>query len=189
MINLLLLENRFMKSHLPLILLFLSCTLLSSRCKKQNNEPQLPPETTTGAMTFGCKVNGKVFVPKGSIDGPGITAQYIFLGSGPGGGWFLNLNGANRIDEPRVTIGIETDSLFVSAGNTYSLKSIKGFASARLLSDIISYRMTVNDTGELTITKHDTNQRILSGRFWFTATNVYDQTKISVIEGRFDVRY
>lgn len=173
--------------QLPLLLLF-SLLLFSSRCKKQNTEPELPPETTTGAMTFGCRVNGKVFVPKGSIDGPGITSQYIYLGTGQGGGWFLNLNGANRIDEPRVTIGIETDSLFIEEGKTYSLKSLKGFASARVLSDIIPYRMSANDVGELVVTKHNTNQRILSGRFSFTVSHS-NGTTLNITEGRFDVRY
>ncbi|MBS1947911.1 MAG: hypothetical protein JST47_09105 [Bacteroidetes bacterium] len=32
-------------------------------CKKSVAEPQLPPITQTGANTFGCKVNGKVWVP------------------------------------------------------------------------------------------------------------------------------
>ena len=57
-----------------------------SQCKKNKEEPQLPPETTTGAMTFGCKVNGKVFVPKDGRGKPGLYVQYVNLGTGPGGG-------------------------------------------------------------------------------------------------------
>ncbi len=60
-----------------------------SQCKKnKNEEPQLPPETTTGANTFGCKVNGKVFVPKDGRGRPGLYVQYVNLGSGIGGGGF-----------------------------------------------------------------------------------------------------
>ena len=59
-----------------------------SQCKKKTEEPQLPPETTTGAMTFGCKVNGKVFVPKDGRGKPGLYVQYVNLGAGPGGGGF-----------------------------------------------------------------------------------------------------
>ena len=67
-------------------LLFL--TILSgSNCKKSSTtEDQLPPETTTGAMTFGCKVDGKVFVPKDGKGKPGLYVQYVYLGNGPGGG-------------------------------------------------------------------------------------------------------
>lgn len=42
-----------------------TATLTGSRCKKENTEPQLPPETQIGAFTFGCKVNGKVYTASG----------------------------------------------------------------------------------------------------------------------------
>ena len=176
-----------MKTKHLILLLFFSSLLLNSKCKKEN-EPQLPPETTTGAMTFGCKIDGKVFVPKGSYAGPDISAQYLFLGTGPGGGWFLNIGAANRIDNPKKNISIETDSLLILEGNAYSLKSAKGFAYGRHLSDIISYQMNSGDTGELFITKHDQTQRILSGRFSFTASRSNGE-KVNITEGRFDIRY
>jgi hypothetical protein len=177
-----------MKLHLPLVGLLISLTLLSSRCKKQNAEPQLPPETTTGAMTFGCKVNGKVFVPKASIDGPAISVNYYYTGSGQGEGWFFFLYGANRVDAPRMSIAIETDSLLLLEGNSYPLKKGKGFAVGSALIGIIPYDMGLSDTGELIITKHNQTQRILSGRFSFTATNSNGE-KLNITEGRFDVRY
>ena len=68
------------------LLIFLVPLLLASSCKKnKDSTDQLPPETTTGAMTFGCKVNGKVFVPKDGNGKPGLFVQYAFLGNGPGG--------------------------------------------------------------------------------------------------------
>ena len=175
-----------MKLHSPLLLLFFSFTLLSSRCKKQNTEPQLPPETTTGAMTFGCKVNGKVFVPKGSIDGPAITAQYIFLGNGFGGGWWLNLSAVNRYESKGVYF--RTDTLLLLENNVYSFKREKGYPSAEYAMGLIDYFMENNDTGNIIITRHDLNQRILSGRFSFTATS-NDGQKVNITDGRFDVRY
>jgi hypothetical protein len=74
-----------MKGQHVLFLLFFSSLLLNSKCRK-DNEPQLPPETTTGAMTFGCKIDGKVFLPKSGNGVPGIITEYPFLGNGPGGG-------------------------------------------------------------------------------------------------------
>src|SRR5450759_808967 len=41
---------------IPLFVLF-----IQSSCKKNN----LPPETATGANTFGCKVNGVIYTPSG----------------------------------------------------------------------------------------------------------------------------
>ena len=50
-----------------LLLLATSFILISSSCKKNKSDNpinQLPPETQTGANTFGCLVDGKVFLPK-----------------------------------------------------------------------------------------------------------------------------
>ena len=53
------------KLRIVLFVTIASCILLSS-CKKDNfREDTLPPVTQIGANTFGCLVNGKVFVPKG----------------------------------------------------------------------------------------------------------------------------
>lgn len=171
-------------THTFYLLLF-SSLLLNSKCKK-DNEPQLPPETTTGAMTFGCKINGNVFVPKGSYVGPDITAQYLYLGPGPGGGWWLNLSAANR--EESKGIYIRTDTLLLLEGNSYVLKRQKGFPSAEHSNGLFDFLITNNDTGNLRIVKHDQTQRILSGRFSFTASRSTGE-KVIVTEGRFDIRY
>lgn len=176
-----------MKAQQILLLLFFSSLLLNSKCRKEN-EPQLPPETTIGANTFGCKIDGKVFVPKGTITSPALIAQYLFLGNGLGGGWFLNIGAGNRVDNPKKNISIETDSLLLLEGKSYPLKNLKGYAYGRHSSDIISYQMTTADLGDLYITKHDQVQRILSGRFSFTATNSNNE-KVNITEGRFDIRY
>jgi len=56
---------------------------LFATCKKKdppigtNAIAQLPPITTTGANTFGCLVNGEVWLPKGSFPNfPGLHADY-----------------------------------------------------------------------------------------------------------------
>ena len=74
------------------VLLFSIIILFTTQCKKdKNKEPELPPETNTGAMTFGCKVNGKVFVPQDGNGKPGLFVQYINYGDVPDGGWHLNI--------------------------------------------------------------------------------------------------
>jgi len=178
-----------MKLHWPTLLLFFSFTLLGSRCKKQNAEPQLPPETTTGAMTFGCKVNGKVYLPKGGDGYPGIITEYPFLGNGPGGGWFLNIATRDRsISSSRPGVSITTDSLLLIEGNTYQLQVQKGSSTGEYFLGIFSYKIKSDDSGTLFIIRHDQTQRILSGRFSFTATSNSGE-KVNITEGRFDVRY
>jgi hypothetical protein len=162
-----------------------------SQCKKKTEEPQLPPETTTGAMTFGCKVNGKVFVPKDGNGRPGLYVQYVNLGPGPGG-WYLNIPAINYKSDKRENINISTDSLLVQEGTTYMLKKIKGNAQAFYAEvnsgSVIMYPKLNTDSGSMFIRKHDLVQRILSGNFSFTGTNINGQ-KVSITDGRFDIRY
>ncbi len=177
-----------MKTQHTLILLFSAFFFLNLKCKKENNEPQLPPETTTGAMTFGCKIDGKVFVPKGTIADPELVAHYYFLGNGAGGGWFLFITASNVVDNPHRTVLLETDSLLLTEGSSYTFKKMKGFSNAKYASGLIDYEMTTSDTGYLLITKHDQSQHMLSGRFSFTATNQNGE-KVNITDGRFDIRY
>src|SRR5690606_17997364 len=93
-------------------------------------EPVLPPETTIGAMSFGCKINGKVFVPKDGRGKSGLIAEYVYLR----GGWYLNIPAFDYI--ARKGISIETDSLLLEEGHTYEFKSIKGSSNAFYIKNI-----------------------------------------------------
>ena len=178
-----------MKKLKTLLAAFMLLMLFTfSQCKKHKDEPKLPPETTTGAMTFGCKVNGKAFVPKDGRGKPGLYCQYANLGTGPGGGWYLNIPAIDQIPANSVGINIATDSLFVLEATQYQFGIGKGLAKVRYYEGVDSYPKGANDTGSLFITRHDTILRILSGKFSFTGTNT-NGIKISVTEGRFDIRY
>jgi Family of unknown function (DUF6252) len=162
-----------------------------SRCKKdKTEEAQLPPETTTGAMTFGCKVNGKVFVPKDGNGRPGLFVQYVNLGNVPNGGWHLNIPAYNYSTNKGVSI--ETDSLLLVEGMTYQFKTTVGTANAFYRENVSNgvnvYSKLDNEMGSLTIKKHDLTQRILSGVFSFVGTDG-NNVKINITEGRFDIRY
>ncbi len=159
-----------------------------SQCKKnKTEEPQLPPETTTGAMTFGCKVNGKIFVPKDGREKPGLYVQYVNLGAGVGGGWFLNIPATNWVPSTPEGVNIETDSLLVSEGMTYAFKNQKG--SPRAFYDIGASYVALDNDGFLKITKFDQSNRILSGTFSFIGTNTANGEKLNITDGRFDIRY
>ncbi len=175
-----------MKALLYSLLLF---TLLSSsNCKKSSTtEDQLPPETTTGAMTFGCKVDGKVFVPKDGNGKPGLYVQYVYLGNGLGGGWFLNIPAVDLQVSPNGGVSITTDSLLLEEGKTYEFKTTKGNAQAFYYKSIEFHKLE-NDPGQLTVTKFDQLKHIISGTFFFTGTNS-SGTKVNITDGRFDIKY
>ena len=171
---------------------FLALLLFTfSQCKKKTEEPRLPPETTTGAMTFGCKVNGKVFVPKDGRGRPGLFVQYVNLGTGPRGGWYLNISTYDY--SAKKGIHIETDSLLLAEGVTYNFKKEKGYPLI-FYEEVVNgtteiYGKQIYDTGSLYITKHDQINRVLSGTFFFTGTKISDGQKVNVTDGRFDLRY
>ncbi len=164
-----------------------------SQCRKnKNDEPQLPPETTTGAMTFGCKVNGKVFVPRDGNGRPGLFVQYVNLGNVPDGGWHLNIPAYNYSTKRGVSI--ETDSLFLLEGIVYEFKPQKKGYPLAWYEEVKNgsseiYGKLENDSGILSIKKHDQINRILSGTFSFTGTKIATGEKINITEGRFDIRY
>jgi hypothetical protein len=167
----------------------LALTLLTlSQCKKKDPSPELPPETTTGAMTFGCKIDGRVFVPRDYYTRTGLYVQYVNLGSGKGGGYFLNIPATDWASKEIDAVRITTDSLLVQEGKTYSFRTSKGNPHAEYDSGPI-YKKLDQDDGQLTITRFDPAQGILSGRFNFVGTNKATGQQVHVTDGRFDVRF
>ena len=178
-----------MKKLKTLLAAFMLLMLFTfSQCKKHKDEPKLPPETTTGAMTFGCKVDGKIFVPKDGLGKPGLYVQYVNLGTGPGGGWFLNIPAVDYQAKPSRSISIVTDSLLLIEGLTYEFNTTKGNAKVFYDSGLEIFPKLNSDIGSLFIKKHDQALRILSGTFSFVGTNS-NGTKVKITEGRFDIRY
>jgi hypothetical protein len=162
--------------------------LTLSQCQKKDPNPQLPPETTIGADTFGCKVDGQVFVPQDGRGKPGLYAtEYTNLGTGRGGGYYLSLGAVDW--KPVNSIAIHADSLLVETGKTYPFKSGKGIAYVLVDYGNESYLTLDTDPGQLVITRYDPIQRILSGRFDFVATNKSTGHQVHVTDGRFDVRF
>jgi hypothetical protein len=169
-------------------LFFLSATA----CKKDNYS--LPPETQTGAGTFGCKIDGKVWVPRGTDynSGRNIFANYQFIYPSPNGFVFV-LSAASYESSPLEGFTLGTDSLTIKSGMLIKLcsgkKAIEGAARFHIGFDQAKEYIT-NDriSGELHITKFDETNLIVSGTFWFDAINPGGEI-IHVTEGRFDTKY
>jgi hypothetical protein len=174
-----------------LILLLFALSLLSTiSCNNDDDNNtgnpilQLPPETQTGANTFGCLLDGEPFIPSGGINP--LDAVYQFIN----GGYNFNLQG-NKRDNNNNLIGITLNSMNLELNelNTYILEeNATGNTYGGLFSELdFNYTSQVY-TGELTISKLDTENQIVSGTFWF---DVEDQngTVHEIREGRFDMQY
>lgn len=165
-----------MKNHKPmkkLTLLFI-CLLLFASCKKKTvatPDPVLPAETQTGANTFGCLVDGKVFVPKGNFTIPGLSTVIQFN--------ILSLGAARTSSNESISFGIRN----MNAVNNYDL-IFPNEAEYSLKSE-----QYAPIEGKITVTKYDQVNKILSGRFYFTGKNTQTNKLVYITDGRFDVKY
>lgn len=158
-------------------------------CEKDDPQPKtelekLPPATQEGKNTFGYLVNGKAWFTTSSVD---ASSDYQ-LGS-------LQLSAV--VDEPKLqSIGLslrDEDGGQVLATGIYNLKAPTPFyPSARFYDPPCSYGGPSNLDqileGELTITKFDKINYIISGTFHFTVINPNCDT-VRVTNGRFDLTY
>jgi hypothetical protein len=167
----------------------------SCRKNKAPSNPidQLPPETQTGANTFGCLVNGQPFKPGGTqLSGGSLQCNYQFVNNG----YYFVLIGRNKTESNLLrSVGVYTDSLQIHEGNKLNLKvRIKGnpsgsYFKALSASQYVQYETDGNPyTGELWIKKYDSINQIVSGTFWFNAINTNGDT-VKVTDGRFDVHF
>lgn len=184
-----------------LLFLFLILQLTLFSCSKDDNKSQkpidqLPPATQTGANTAGCLVNGEAFLPKGtSLGGPILSCFYQQNQYG----YHLGLSIVNKTFDIDKVINVAANPSQLVENTTYSLIDIKdnsvsyisNFGEYTIYSNVsspISFETTNTVTGELKITKLDTQQRIISGTFWYDAINTNNE-KVQVREGRFDMHY
>jgi hypothetical protein len=182
-----------------LALFVLSATIIQcSRCK-ENVEPNdgLPPETQTGARTFGCKINGVNWVASGGnflTLKPATSANYDPTYEGG----TLSITAADYLGRDPAT-GIADYFVFGASQLTkpqiYQLpdRARKAGIDVHLSKKGCEYMYSPNQDnpiirGTLNIKKLDTMTRIVAGTFDFvTQTKGCDTLKIT--EGRFDVRF
>ena len=169
-----------------ILLLIVLMTLTALQCKKNTQEDQLPPITTSGTNTFGCLVNGNVWLPvnKGIINyGP---PEY-------------------KLEVSQYWQNHSVTSVIISA-TQYESNATNGFYIALDKLDTGTYHLIgglnysdVNyiyypwdSSGVVHIMRFDTIQKIISGTFSFTGysdANITTAKSVSITDGRFDVHY
>jgi hypothetical protein len=170
-------------------LLILFTLLISASCKNDDDSPtnpidQLPEATQTGENTFGCLLDGEAFLP-----GPGpntLDAVYQFVN----GGYFFSLQANKRdADNNLIRLGCSTQNLEIIEEQTYALnEKIDGNAYGKYFFNTTFYYTTNTSIGELTITKLDFDNNIVSGTFWYDIED-FQGNLHQIREGRFDMRF
>ena len=170
------------RTHIVFVLTF--CFLIIVSCKKN-----LPLETQSGEDTFGCYINGKLFVPKGSpFAGPVLTAQCVIQN----GKSDFTIGASMAEGETRHFVAIKGDSINLAVGtydittpNTGTVSGHYNFSEPTTLGT--SYNSTNINTGQLIIKHYDQVKGVASGTFWFDAVSSNGQI-VQIREGRFDVK-
>ncbi|SEA49070.1 hypothetical protein [Bizionia paragorgiae] len=172
------------------LLLAFAMLLIVSNCNKNDDDQptnpidQLPPATQTGANTFGCLLDGEPFLP-GISQNP-LDCVYQFVN----GGYYFSLQANKRNSENNlIRLGIGTENLEINQGNTYNLSAnIDGNASGIYFFNTFLNYTSQDYTGELTITKLDFTNNIVSGTFWYDIED-YNGVVHQIREGRFDMQF
>jgi len=146
-------------------------------------EPELPPITHEGKNTFGCLINGEVWLPDvtdGSIIDHKLTID-ITSNS-------FNIKAQlvkNKKDE---WFFIYVTEGFIGVGNYY-LNNIKpGIAFYNNFINHYDFQTDSNFTGNIIITTYDIQNRIFAGTFSFFAHSQTSDSTISITDGRFDIK-
>ncbi|MEZ4919125.1 MAG: hypothetical protein R2792_08465 [Saprospiraceae bacterium] len=155
-----------------------------------DNKDTLPPITHTGANTFGCYVNGELWVaqvPPGSVTIHDIIPYYYE--SDASGNLIISCYSVDQNRDEWMSIVCKNSNFstqeFCSIENSVSARYKKS-SGERYLSDYFTL-----DTNCITITYIDTVENIISGLFEFTVYNdtLNPNDKVRITDGRFDVRY
>jgi hypothetical protein len=175
---------------------------LIASCRKDNLEPGiypapidytvLPPATQTGANTFGCLVDGEVWVPRVPL----LAVTYrdieatVWEKDGSGAGSII----CNLVDiEKKQDNWLQMTFPSTHFNPTTSCSPDVGlFMKIRLKSGYY-YRSDImkSDTNCIHVTKIDSVNNFVSGTFAFTlyrdSINLND--KVVITDGRFDLKY
>jgi hypothetical protein len=152
-------------------------------CTSTDPAPSLPPITQEGKNTFGCKINGKNWVPGGDLgwggQGP-LFAEYSTMYES------FNIAANSNYD------GNKT-SIIINASWNGKSSTIKEDYVSIFFADkgkMWQYNFIPFETNltSVKITKLDTINKIVAGQFHFMIKTSATDT-IKVTEGRFDVKY
>ena len=167
-------------------LLLITIAIISCNKKDDPITPinQLPTATQTGENTFGCLLDGEAFLPRYGTNPLDCVYQYV------NGGYYFTLQ-ANKRDTSNnlIVVGINTNDSEIKVGQTISLiENEKGNTYGTFFfNTIFTFTSKVN-SGELTITKLDMDNHIVSGTFWYDIIDSFGEFH-QIREGRFDVKF
>jgi len=167
-------------------------TLGLMSCKKQIDE--LPEPTTTGANTFGAKINGELWGPMKF----GVAMTAPILEANFSGGNDFRINARNFGSSPtesemeiflRDVTGPGVYMLNKNTGKLPGASASYAYFVERRFHPKNEWITNTEYAGRVTITRIDIQEKVIAGTFEFRAINLYNEpSPIEVTEGRFDIK-
>lgn len=179
-------------------LISLLLLVLLTACKKEDTGDPFPPHTEVGENTFYFRVNGTLYESEvGHISSfPRIRVFYNHIDTFLNNHYRFEIRGNKVILEHNKGVGIIVNSMPNKGVYSLSDRELYGTGSYAFYSDVKpveKYFYTNNDyTGELNITKLDTVNHIISGKFRFRAKgwlHNQESNQVVTVDGQFDVKY
>lgn len=162
------------------ILVLLALPVAFSTCR---DEDELPPITMEGKNTFGCLVNGKMFISKGGFGQSGTHAEVYKRPDTVA----INIYAGNSVENQTIFISI-IDSPDLRINGTYDFNNDKccGLQYLNYDNEIsCSYEAPVS--GYVKLSKFDLSKGIVAGTFEFKAYSLECEDTVVITEGRFDI--
>jgi hypothetical protein len=189
-----------MKYCISLLFAFLlSCT----KDSPNSFTAQLPPETQTGANTFGCIINGQVFYPR---DG----TSSIFSPGGKGLKFWGDPSGNRQYNEFEIfnlQDGMPCSRMVIHMQNLHQIQlgeyiwqpsnfqnSIDGLMQNYVFAEIydaasnsLNHYSSYENSDKVTITKYANDNTIISGNFSGKLRLINGTKEVEILGGRFDI--
>lgn len=169
---------------------FLLLAAMSCKKNKDSEKDKLPPVTQTGANTFGCLVNGKVYIPKG-YSGTGTPNPHITFDIGLNGLAYFQIvtEQLNKNHDPEGYVIISFGN--ISGKGNYNFPAFNfSIGWAEVLNNCFTpaFDSTSKKFGGGVITKYDIINRIVSGTFDCKFKTQTCDT-VFITNGRFDFKF
>lgn len=155
------------------------CPLFYGSCNE--DEDELPPITMEGKNTFGCFVNGKLFITKAPIGQSGLHAEISTYPDTVGVIIYASNSSVNKV----LVISIY-DSPTLQTGKSYDLTNPNFQVQYTDYANTNSCTYESVQNGFITLSKFDLSKSIVSGTFQFDIFGSNCKDSISITQGRFD---
>ena len=138
----------------------------------------LPAITTNGQNTFGCRVNGKVWLPLDGSFSPGVFVDVNAT--------HLAIEGYNSTLLENITIEVEpvTDTVYINFSTNNYFKTWGTYLNKDLSKYFTADTIRI---GYIHFLRVDYTKGVFSGTFAFDAYNNKNDT-VHITDGRFDIR-